>query len=80
MATRRSSVGASVLDCFHLERSLVQTTNLWPLSSIAESVASAIAATENSTFLTAGSNGSASMLSSSAPSGGIMQPHSTSNS
>lgn len=28
MVTRRSSVGASVLECFNLERGLVQTTNL----------------------------------------------------
>ncbi|KAL9915483.1 kelch-like protein 17 isoform X1 [Glossina fuscipes] len=28
MVARRSSVGAAVLDCFHLERGLVQTTNL----------------------------------------------------
>lgn len=28
MVTRRSSVGASVLDCFNLERGIVQQTNL----------------------------------------------------
>ncbi|GBP97380.1 Kelch-like protein 17 [Eumeta japonica] len=28
MVARRSSVGAAVLDCFNLERGLVQTTNL----------------------------------------------------
>lgn len=28
MVTRRSSVGASVLECFNLERGLIQTTNL----------------------------------------------------
>lgn len=28
MVARRSSVGAAVLECFHLERGLVQTTNL----------------------------------------------------
>lgn len=28
MATRRSSIGAAVLECFNLERGLVQTTNL----------------------------------------------------
>lgn len=28
MVTRRSSVGSSVLDCFNLERSLVQSANL----------------------------------------------------
>lgn len=28
MVTRRSSVGAAVLDCFNLERGLLQTTNL----------------------------------------------------
>lgn len=28
MGTRRSSVGASVLECFNLEKGLVQTTNL----------------------------------------------------
>lgn len=28
MVTRRSSIGAAVLECFNLERGLVQTTNL----------------------------------------------------
>lgn len=28
MVTRRSSVGAAILECFNLERGLVQTTNL----------------------------------------------------
>lgn len=43
MVARRSSVGAAVLECFHLERGLVQTTNLWPLASITESFAAAAA-------------------------------------
>lgn len=36
MVTRRSSIGAAVLECFNLERGLVQTTNLWHLTSIPE--------------------------------------------
>lgn len=36
MVTRRSSVGASVLECFNLEKGLVQTTNLWRLDTVAD--------------------------------------------
>lgn len=47
MFLRRTSVGAAVLECFNLERSLVQMTNLWHLTPIPEnSIAAAAAATQ----------------------------------
>lgn len=40
MVTRRSSIGAAVLECFNLERGLVQTTNLWHLTNVPENQSS----------------------------------------
>lgn len=62
MVTRRSSVGAAVLECFNLERGLVQTTNLWRLNSIPETSSS------TSTAATAAATTTTPPLSSSVPS------------
>lgn len=68
MATRRSSIGAAVLECFNLERGLVQTTglvtNLWHLASIPEQPSSV---NSNSTTTSSNSSTTSPPLSSSVP-------------
>lgn len=49
MVTRRSSIGASVLECFNFDKGLVKTTNLWRLATMGDSDASGATATAQST-------------------------------